>query len=1041
VGGGTYVRDYIQPTAPLETIRTKLSTTTPTHETENDAALRSNVGRESAAGATGTAGTLAGMETPRAKTFENPEPATQDSQTSANSAPYWGSLPTGADGAVYNTVTGHGSATDDHGEHHHLPPKSASASSARAVIAGKVANSPRGGVYNTVTGHGSQDEEVRRHGQPRDLDDNTNMAAVGGGYAAPLADVPEHGRQGTSHQAAFADSQNTAPGFLPETAVRDDVLLAEAAKGNAGLAHSQETQEAAPHRAFPLSGAPFEGVNDPRESASPSRHGAAAGIAGLGAGAAAAAYVGKRRTGNTPADQNRTQSESLHPDNRHQTVGGVHQEDRHRTVAGVHPDNRHQTVGGVHPEDRHQTVGIHQEDRHQTVGGVYPEDRHQTVGTVQPDNRHQTVGGAVTGKRQPSQPRSPVEKSSSHEEESPKGEKKHRILGIFHRHRDDGKEDNRRKSVGEHAEPAKQDIAAVNSPNRLRKLTKGESATERRRSRSSARTDEEEHPNHNKEKAAAGAAAGAGVLGLLHHRKRNSISERPQDTTNPISEPMSANVGGAGPAGSAGDALHQIEEVSTPYEHPREPPMPPAGNEGLIAAGAAGPSGHYGVLGSGTPSGVTQGSHLGAQGTTTNEPSNSHETTRRDVVSGHPGNHNALASSGIPASEAPREHMLAREPGNYNVLQSSGTSTADRTQMDGSGAVTQGTGNYNTLASGIPSGIKQQSSTSGAGVGDGSAATQTQRGGIGNVTQEPGNYNTLASGIPSGIKQESSSAGTGTGNLHAATDNARGTELKPEYNVLPSGTLSGVKVKPKPPHDSSHTSDPVLHADNQAAHGQYNTLASGTASGVNPDTLRHQPQGPSDMTSRAQALNDQPDPNATATQQHEFIPMPIPSHVKRDRSQQQHPSNASQESLPGITTYPHPEMVHNMSPEVMPAAYTASAPGRSQGQQQQQQQAQAHTQPQYQSQYPPQQQQQQQETPAKDRILNPALAAATTPWASSAAAGKSAAGVGQGQGQGGVAGRGRTVHTCQHCGGENDITGYLDRFAREMALGAGGKGV
>ncbi|KAK4035436.1 hypothetical protein C8A01DRAFT_17871 [Parachaetomium inaequale] len=1003
VGGGTYVRDYHQHTAPLESTRTELGTATPTQAAENNAPFRNDMGVDSAAS------TMTGMGVAESQDPEGSEPASRNPQIPGDSTPYWGNLPKGADGGVYNSVTGHGSATDDHQEHHHLPPKSASPERRRSVIAGHVANYPRGGVYNTVTGHGSRDEESRRHSQPRGSGDGSNMTAFAEPvddtmFAAPLPDIPEE-RQKTSHQAAFADTPAVAPGFLPETAVHDDVMLAEAASGNAGQTSFPEKPGAAPPRAFPLATGPVESRNDRRESASPSRHGAAAGVAGLGAagaGAAASEYAGKRQRGSTPADQNRRNSRSPSLDNRHPIAGGV-----------------------------------------------------------------------VTGKRRPSQQMSPVEKSWSHEEESPKGEKKHKILGIFHRHKDDGKEDTRRKSSGDHGESAKQDIAAVNSPNRLRKLSKGESATERRRSPSAANADAEEQSGHSKEKAAAGAAAGAGVFGLLHHRKKNSVSETPQDTTSPARDPMSANAGGAGPAG---ETPHQVEQVSTPFEHPREPPMPPQGHDGLHDIGSGGQPGHYNVLASGTSSGVSRGSQPATQGTTTNEP----------------GSYNTLASgtpSGVHAAAAPRatrRDVVSSQPGDYNVLKSSGTSPSAKAQQGNSGI----------------------------------------------VTQEPGNYNTLASGIPSGIRQESSTSGPGAGERNATATHSWDNEIPTEYNILPSGTQSGVKVKPKSPHHNGHATDST--------------------------------------TSRAQDLKDFPAPNTAATggpteQQPAFLAGGIPSHVRHERS---HP-NASQESVPGITTYPHPEMVHNMSPETMPNAYTASAPRHSQGQsgayqqqgmnpevmptaytttssaaaphpsqlqgqqsqghgyteqqyphqqhtamgmspqvlpgtytasapRQQQQQQQFgqqqgtnqrqqgttmqqdmspavipaayaasapqafqgqsqglgqsqgqqplshHTQPQVQGlqqqdqyQSPPQQQQQNNRSTGAHNNANPnpALAAATTSWAASA--GKSS-GVGdrgaQGMGQG-MMGQGKTVHRCQHCGGENDISGYLERFAQEMGMG------
>lgn len=910
IGGGTYVRDYAQPTGRSEPIGDHLNTaTTSAHPTERDTLSHEDEGTLPAAAMMG------GMGTAGSDRAEGPDPIKRTHQTSGDSAPYWGNLPTGANGAVHNTVSGHGSAADDHNEHHHLPPKSTS--SEKSVIAGRVANYPRGGVYNTVTGHGSQDQEAARHNQPLGTDRGNNMAGVVDPandtmLAAPLPDIPEN-KQKTNYQ----------PTLMPETAVHDDVLLAEAASKNAEHSQASGNPEAAAPRAFPLAGPTTISSNDKRESTSPSRYGTAAGAAGLGAGAVAASYAAQ-----------------------------------HRGRSGPSAD-----------EDARHSTSPHLNDR------------------------HQAAGGAVTGKRRPSQQRSPVEKSTSREEESPKGEKKHRILGIFHRNKDEGKEDtHRRRSVGDRAEPAKEDTVAVNSPNRLRKLSKGESAIERRRSPSASKANPEEHSSHNKEKAAARATAGAGALGFLHHRKRNSTSEKPKEITSPTLNPTSVDNGGAGPAG---ETLHQVGEVSTPFEHPREPPMPPQEDETQ--------HGDYNILATGTPSGINPGAQHATKGPVTNEP----------------GNYNTLASgtaSGVNATRqgATQRDVVSSEPGGYNVLRSSGKPPA---------------------------------------------ATNSQRGNGGIVTQEPGHYNTLASGIPSGIDRGTSGPETETGSRNTTTESPGDNEDSTEYNVLPSGTVSGVKVKPKSHRHSGHATETASPSDN------------------------HSPQTTRATEPRAQALKDLPVPSGTTTTRYDpetTFPSgaPIPLHLRHERA---HHPNASQESVPGITSYAHPEPAEqHMSPEVMPDAYTASAHPPREYQQPHTTQTQTQTQTQSQGQqgyaqerYPNQQrtamgmspavmpaaytaaaagprqlredhqpQQQQQQQP-DDRRFNPALAAAASSWAAAEAGKGSAVGGGsdmrerQGVTGGGV---GKRMARCQHCGRENDISGEVERFVREMGLGSGGSG-
>jgi hypothetical protein len=174
------------------------------------------------------------------------------------------------------------------------------------------------------------------------------------------------------------------------------------------------------------------------------------------------------------------------------------------------------------------------------------------------------------------------------------------------------------------------------------------------------------------------------------------------------------------------------------------------------------------------------------------------------------------------------------------------------------------------------------------------------------VTQDPGHYNMLAGGIPSGIKSDSGNPTSRSADRSGTKTNTETSDGEPEYNVLQSGTPSGVKYKPKSPREYSS----MLYPD------------------APPGT------GPADITTRAQDPKDLPLPPQAAntrglnTEQsgHTFAAAPLPSHVRTS-----HP-NPSQESVPGVTTYSHPEAARNMSPEVMPDAYAASAPGHTHGQ-------------------------------------------------------------------------------------------------------------
>ncbi|KAJ4289960.1 hypothetical protein N0V88_006761 [Collariella sp. IMI 366227] len=1027
VGGGTYARDTSRPIHPFESIRSDLDTITPTQE---DIGFYGGSNRDTGFGATG------GMTEP--KKFDNTH-----QQSARDSPPYWGSLPKGAGvGGVYNTVTGHGSATDDHDEHHHVVPRK-SALSDTSIIAERVADYPRGsGVYNTVIGAGSQDDERRRSSlSSRDSADERHADddRMDEMYGTFLPDIPEQ-------QTPLADTLSTAPGFLPETAIRDDVRLAEAAARNSARPNEPTHSDPASQRSFPLT----EGHNDRRESSPSHRGAAAAGAAGIGAGVAASKAMGKRRSDASPARDARSRSRSNPPGE-----------------------------------------------------------------------------PATTGKRIPSQHRSPaLDQNVHHTEESPKSEKKHSILGIFHRRKDSKDEGSptrhRRKSSASHDHP-ELGAAAPSSPSRARKVSKGESAMQRFRSRSRSRSQAkpETEDHHGKEKAAAGAAAGAGAFGVLHHKKKNSISE-PHGVRSSITG-LSAAEGGAGPVE---EAPLQTETVSTPFEHPREPPVPPPHGEQTHA----GEHGHHNVLAGAIPSGVRH-------------------TTDSGVASNEPGKYNTLASgtpSGVSAAAAGpvKKDVMERESGDYSTGRSSGPPDLHHTRGDVS---SQPRDHHMLAASGFPAHQETRGDVVPSGPGDfntirsRSTSDQVEDGRHHNSTglaqQDLGNHHTtLAAAMPASTKRHSPTSAepqqtrASPAQARAMGDNA--SVLSLEYNKLPSGTPSGVMVKPKSPRRSVG------------------------ASGTSPERLSQQSEPPrqrEDITTSTRDMKELPlPPTATAQRSdmtrgsneaqqdryhHQQYPhiataaaagLPLMQQQHQQQQQQQRsnqsPTRASEPGS-GFTTFPHPEMVHNMSPEVMPDAYTSSVPrdhhqqqpfaqqqhqpaqygqqqrqpfeqqpnqpftqqqqqqptgfgqqsfGQQQqpaqyGQQQQPfgQQQQPFTQQQQQqqpfahqnqpSQYLPQQQQPFSQQQQQQHNINPALAAATTSWATSA--GKSSgvgagtadrsSGMGQGFGQGqGMAmgqgmghpqgmgmgqgvgtgqGQGPMVHKCQHCGQDNDISGYFEK--------------
>ncbi|KAK4107758.1 hypothetical protein N656DRAFT_784909 [Canariomyces notabilis] len=526
VGQGDRIRDHIEPAEPI-----KSEPSEPINPESREVPPSQDTGREVHTAATRDNEQTLGTEN---SSGDSRIEHSGGNRQHRNSAPYWGDLPTGGGGGIYNSVTGHGSAKDDSAEHNHPRKRSASE---RSHISTPIAEHPRGGVYNTVTGHGSQDDESKRHRQPQNTDtrDSDATGHTRGLFAAPvrLADIPEQTQKKPSEPTTPRQQgqKELVPGIVPETTVRDDVRLAESAsRGDAARS---------PHRAFPLAAANTETKSgDRNRSGARESYGPVAGASGLVVGSAVTGFGGQD--------------------------SGTRQIDQAKRQPGI------------------------------PKGG----------------NGEHITGAAVSHKHENEKQTSPVQKTRSHEDHPTKGEKKHKILGIFHRHKDSSRRDDtstsepRRKSTGDRGELSKEQRTTRsanmgNSPSRLRKLSKTREATETRRSSELPGRDTHTRPGNDNGKgkyavgAAAGTAAGAGVLGLHRHEKdetaRGGNTERPS---------------GAVPAG---EAEHQFEEVSTPFEHPREPPpVPPTSGAKFSQETVTQEPGHYNTLDSGTASGVSR---------------------------------------------------------------------------------------------------------------------------------------------------------------------------------------------------------------------------------------------------------------------------------------------------------------------------------------------------------------------------------------------------------------------------------------------------
>ncbi|KAK4195998.1 hypothetical protein QBC40DRAFT_288070 [Triangularia verruculosa] len=940
VGGGTYVREEdipyrsSQPVQPLSESRQLAQENSqeefPIRRTRVD---EQPVGATVGAAAVGT-GAVSQRQTTPTTAIDNTETTPRPSHEQPSDPPYWGDLPKASSGGIYNTVTGHGSAKDDHDQHHHLPQRGT-------------------GVYNSVSGHGSQDRESRRHSQSGTSEDRNVTAGgpAGAVLAAPLSEIPEGQQKQTFTSPASETNRSNAP---PSSLPLDNALVAApgSAPTDREVDKSRQSVSSSPtQRAFPLSSA----KNNRDEDATPTlnnRNNALAGTAALGAGAMAYGVVDKNKKDKEVPSATPSESQAMHSR------------------------------------------------------------------SASEDHGSRATGGLFSRKSRDDRRNSSVDKHRSRSR-SVHGEKKPKVLGIFHRHKD---EETPREDTSTYEPPAqstehRQEPVLVGSTtgttktrNRLRKGSRSEPKERRVSSNSPTEND---NLGHNKAKAAAGAAAGAGAFGLMHHKKDKdgkAIEDQPVTThavqhqsptssshptqpaashaagnTTQVNQPEKSGTGVAagldalkfahkpdaahpvtGTATPAGLGTHKHDDPSTPFEHPREPPSPPRNDErgsqswvpaaviGTAASGAPSAMKHskrssavnpttsqhtdtdvvYNTL----PSGATSGAQRNSANTSP-RGSATHPIDAQRPVANAPGDYNVFVSSGQPLgsshpleSNKAQRRSSAQEP-TYNHLASStpsgvalGSGRQSESQGSRGGAVTQEPGTYNHLPSGTASGIAT-AGIAAAGV----AAHRSARGSEstahqGTVTQEAGQYNHLATGTDSGIKRESGAAEGSRAHNLASAGSSRPSQNRTDsgpYNKLPSGTPSGVKIKPK--ENSRRATEPAVHAHGQHSADRNVSLPAGQTGAV---LSQHHQSHPSNIDTRADDLKDLPLPassssptNAHTSSHHTVVSPPV--HAPETGKATNPPPAAGQSITPHVT--PFPSTVKGMSPEVMPKSYRESA--------------------------------------------------------------------------------------------------------------------
>jgi len=193
----------------------------------------------------------------------------------------------------------------------------------------------------------------------------------------------------------------------------------------------------------------------------------------------------------------------------------------------------------------------------------------------------------------PSEPVTPAELRMAQESKVPRADKKQKLFGLFYFGKDQPKD-----SMPGFERKRRTSSITSKTRNKLRKRSIKDSRAERNNLR--AQTAPTADPRRSFSEAVV--AVGAGVLGLLHHeRKENSVHEGEltalqqalhgwshaspaspaleRSADHAMTPILTRHLGGqvTHPGGSGSAVLAPVEwtGTSTPFEHPREPPIPP----------------------------------------------------------------------------------------------------------------------------------------------------------------------------------------------------------------------------------------------------------------------------------------------------------------------------------------------------------------------------------------------------------------------------------------------------------------------------------
>lgn len=738
-------------------------------------------------------------------------PDTQDNDTQArrnSPPPYWGDLPKAQRGGIYNTVTGHGSVSDDHAQHHHLPSRSAPE---RAHVVGATTDYPRGGIYNSVAGHGSQDEESLRHTHSHQDD----------AQLAPLPGISEEAEGISEDKHGLVNNiqgNNVARGSSPDTTRDDAAFIAMPPKASVPAEHEpliSDTSPASssPPRAFPLAAhhkshqeahqASREVYQAPKEPDAVTRDALLASTAAAGVGTAASEQRDKRNK-LKKKDQSPTSKSQRHTKDTGVAVGQPAEwetkTDRSSDEGSASSEKKHHKILGIFHR-RRDSKG--EKEKGSSEPRAEPE-RHSArkkaaVATATGKHGHfhrhdqETESNDKRSRSEPSKPqhdtRDGAQRMSLNEATAAKVAESAGAFGVLYQKPEAAHETENlaRNRAGESApEPParsskRRSLTPPASVAVSEMSTRYPSASEAAKDPSPPETSNSSHRDTAKY-AGAGAAAGLGASVFANDFDRSSAS------------------GEAGPRSSMTSPCSGM----TPYtfESPRDPPPTPAN------------------------AGKTKIPH---------KPASEPVSPRTAHAMIAPGNYNTLASgtaSGVRSSAKGSSDGGVRDSLDYNVL-SSGTASGVKQSLSSDGAPlarkSEGTesdaGRYNILSSGTASGVKQSLSS------DETTSVSRSEG----AKSDSGQYNILPSGTPSGVKIRSG------GSWSSVTDGNRSLAKDGEgkYNTLTSGTPSGI--------DTAVNREAPRRLENEA-HSAHDALVA--APMPSRDKSVDQPYPPSEMAQK-----------------------------------------------------------------------------------------------------------------------------------------------------------------------------------------------